>query len=73
MGEKYKWKMDPEIIINAVKFKTQDGNLTDSGSNIPTSGPHGIRCSEYYAGLKEILDMIYSVNPNAVSLCSASF
>ena len=65
--------MVPQIIINAVKSKTHDVNLTDSGSSISASGPHGRRCSEYYADLNEVLDMIDSVNPNFVILVSAGF
>ena len=73
MGEISKWKMAPHIIISAVTSKTQDGNLTNSGSNIPTSGPHGRRCSGYYVGLNEILDMTDLVNPNYVSIRYAYF
>ena len=73
MGESSKWKMEPQLIISAVTSKTQDGNLTNSGYNIPTSGPHGRRCSNYYEGLHEDLDMMDLVNPNAVILCSVYF
>ena len=65
--------VDPHIIVSVVRYKTQDGNLTNSRSNISTSRLHGHQCSEYYAGLNEVLDMTYSVNPNAVSLHSDDF
>ena len=56
-----------------MKSKTHDGKLTKSESNISTSGPHGIRCSEYYMGLNEVLEILDSINPNPVSLCSTDF
>ena len=62
-----------QLIISAMKSKTQDGNLTNSGSNISTSGPHGRRCSDYYVGLNEVLYMKDLVNPNAVGICSTNF
>ena len=71
--ERSKCKISPQLIIGAVTSKTQDGNLTDSGSNISTSGPHGRRCSYDYVGLNGVMDMIDSVNPNSVSLRSADF
>ena len=46
MWEKYKWEMAPQLIISVVTSKQQDGNLTNSGSNISTSGSHGLQCSE---------------------------
>ena len=73
MGESSKCKMAPQIITSDVTSKTQYGNLTNSGSNISTSGPHGRRCSDYYVGLNEVLDMTDSVNKNAVSLRSVEF
>ena len=65
--------MAPRIIIGAVMDNAQDRNFTDSGDNIFTSGPHGRRCSEYYAGLNEVLDMTDSVKYNFVSLFSDNF
>ena len=73
MGESSKWKMAPQKIISVVTSKTQYGNLTDSGANILTSGTYGRQCSEYYVGMNAVLDMMDSVNPNAVSLHSADF
>ena len=73
MGGSSKWKMVPQIIISSVTSKTQYGNLTYSGAKISTSGPHRRRCSDYYVGLNEVLDMTYSVNPNTVSICSGRF
>ena len=67
----FKWKNPPELIISAVTPKTQYGKLNKSGSKISSSGPHGRRCSDYYVGLNEVLDMTESVNPNPVSLFSA--
>ena len=34
MGEKSNWKISPQLIISAVTYRTQDGNITDSRSNI---------------------------------------
>ena len=62
-----------KLIFSAVRSKTQDRNLTNSGANISSSGLHGRQCSEYYAGLNMVLDMKDSVNPNAVSLHSDDF
>ena len=73
MGETSKWKMAPHIIISAVTSKTQDGNLTNSGANISTSGTNGQQCYEYYMGLHEVLYTTNSVNPNAVSLRYSGF
>ena len=72
-GKSSKFKISPQLIINAVTSNTQDGNLTNSGSNISTSGPDGRRCSDYYVGLNEVLYMMDLVNPNYVSLCSDDF
>ena len=65
--------MDPQLIISAVTSNTQNGNITKSRANIYTIGPHGYRCSEYHAGLNEVLEMTKSVNLNTVSLCSTDF
>ena len=65
--------MSPQLIVSEVTFKTQYDNLTDSVSNIFTSGPYGRQFSEYYAGLNYLLDMIDLLNPNAVSLFSSDF
>ena len=73
IGDKCKWKMDPQLIISAVTSNTQNGNITKSRANIYTIGPHGYRCSEYHAGLNEVLEMTKSVNLNTVSLCSTDF
>ena len=62
-----------QLIISYVTSKTQDGNLKDSGANILTSGPHGRRCSDYYVGLNEVMEMMELVNPNAVSIRSSDF
>ena len=45
MGEKYKLKMAPQLIISAVTSKTQDVNLTNSWSKISTSGFHWYKWS----------------------------
>ena len=71
MGDIFKWKMAPQLIISAVTSNTQDGNLTNSGANILTSGPHGRQCYDYYVGLNEVLDMMDTVNTKSVSLRSA--
>ena len=73
MGGRFKWEIAPQLIISAVKSKTQDGNLTNSGANILTSGPHGHWCSSWNVDLNKVLDMTDSVNPNYVSLHSADF
>ena len=65
--------MSPQLIISVVTSKTQDGNLTKSGSNISNSVTHGCRCSDYYVGLNEVLYVTDSVNPKYVSLCSDDF
>ena len=39
MGGRSKWKMVLQVIISAVASKTQDVNLTDSGTNLSDSGP----------------------------------
>ena len=65
--------MAPKRIISAVTSKTQYVNLTNSGANISTSGPHERQCSDYYLGLDEVLEMTDLVNPNAASLRSAGF
>ena len=73
MVDKSKCKMAPKLIISAVTSNTQDDNITNSGANIFTSGLHGRQSSEYYTVLNEVLNTIYSVNPNAVSIFSADF
>ena len=73
MGGSSKWEMAPQVTIIDVTSKTQDGNLTDSGSKILTGGTHGRRCSDYYVVLNEVLDMTKLVNPNDVSLSSVDF
>ena len=65
--------MAPQLIISSVTSKTQDENLTNSGSNILVSGPLGQRCCDAYVGLNEVLDIMDSVNLNDVSLYSADF
>ena len=70
MGERINLKMALQLIIKAVTSKPQDGNLTDSGANISTSGTHGQRCYDYYLVLNKVLYMMESVNPNTVILCS---
>ena len=65
--------MAPQLIVSDVTSMTQDGNLTASYSNISNSRPHVRRCSDYYVGLNEVLDMEYSVSTNAVSIFSADF
>ena len=65
--------MAPQLIIRSVMSKIQGGNLTDYITNISTSGPHGRQCSEYYASLNKVIDMIDSVNSNTVSLQSSDF
>ena len=72
-GGGVKWAVAPQLIIRSVMSKIQGGNLTDYITNISTSGPHGRQCSEYYASLNKVIDMIYSVNSNTVSLQSYDF
>ena len=71
--EELNWAVTPKLIISAFTVKTQDGNLNEFGANISTSAPHGRRCSEYYAGINKVRNMINLVNPNAVSIRSAGF
>ena len=73
MVEELTWVVYPQIIISAATSNNQDDILTDSDVNISTSGPHGIRCSQYYVGLKKVLDMANWVNYSAVSICYAYF
>ena len=73
MVEDITWEVAPQLIIGAVTAKTHDRNFTDCGSNISNGGPHGCRCSEYYTGFNEVLDMADLVKPNAVSLRSDNF
>ena len=47
LEEEFRWALYPQTIIRAVTSKTQDFNLTNSGANISTSGPHRRRCTEY--------------------------
>ena len=67
------WDVAQNIIIIADKTNNQDGNLTETGTIILTSGPHGRQCSECYSRINETIDMIESVNPNTASLSSADF
>ena len=71
--EDIKWEVAPQLIIITATNKIQSGNLSESSTNISTIGTNGCWCSEYYAGINEVLDMIDSVNPNSVSICSAYF
>ena len=67
------WAVALKLIISDVTSKTKDVTLTDSGANILTSDPHRRRCSDYYAGINNVLNIIDSVNPNTVSLHSTDF
>ena len=73
MVEELNWAVPPWFIIGTVTAKTQDGNRTESVANISTSEPHEHQSSRYYAGINEVVDIKYSVNPNAVSLHSDDF
>ena len=65
--------MAPQLIISAVTSKTQDGNITNSGNKILTSGPHVRLSSYYYVGLNEVTEMTDFVSPKSVHLCSKAF
>ena len=67
------WDVAQKLIIIADKTNNQDGNLTETGTIILTSRPHGRQCSECYSRINEMIDMIESVNPNTASLSSADF
>ena len=55
--EELNWAVAPKLIISVVAAKTQERNLTESGANILTIRPHGRRCSEYYMGHNQVLDL----------------
>ena len=73
MVDNLTWEVSPYLIITASTANTQARNLTDPGSNILTSGPHGLWWYEYYAGIKEVLDMTDLVNPHSISIFSSGF
>ena len=73
MVEDLTWEVAPQITISDVTSKNQDINLYDSGANILTSGPHGQRWSDYYAGINKVLDMTDLVYTNSARLSSADF